>query len=282
MGNSPSMNIATRDRHAQFVQIGNYSFTWKRDEWLVRLITQNYLHDFQMDHRDPTLIAGYQNFADRNDVNGGFDLGYKAVDDLYPLIGFRYGRKQQTRIFTDENRYNYDYQQLLFGLEGDVDTWFTGNILFGPEWQHFDCVVADGFDRDHLIFFVNASVEFKPTDEDSIKIAFRNYAQPGAGGRSVYEQIITSLYYRHNFGKEWDDLFVEVGCLAYGGDWYPELSERNDWMMRPTVKTGLKIAENTEWQINYYLEKSLTGTNGMPSREYDRHVVEMSVKYTFY
>lgn len=281
MGNAPSMNIATRDRHAQFVQWGKYAFTFLQDEWLARFVTENYLHDFQMEQRDPAASPGYQNFADRKDINGGFDIGYKAVEELYPLLGFRYGHKDQTRIFANETRYCYDYQRLLFGIEGKAGSWLTCSIQFGPEWEQFESMAAQGFDRQHVAMFVDATAQIKPTDSDTIKLAYKRYTQPGAGGRSVYEQLIASGYYRHDFGEAWSGWFIEPGCLVYYGDWYPMTSERNDWMMRPTLTTGLTLAPNTTWQISYFLEKSLTGTNGMPSREYDRHVISTSIKYVF-
>ena len=40
-------------------------------------------------------MFSYENYVDRQDVNGGLDVGYEAVKDTYLVAGYRYGRQDQ-------------------------------------------------------------------------------------------------------------------------------------------------------------------------------------------
>ena len=89
--------IPLRDRRAAFIFRNSFRLTQTVGDWFFRPVASTYIHDFQTDQRyqaSKTLFS-YENYIDRQEVSGGVDIGYKAIQDTYLVAGYRYGRKDQ-------------------------------------------------------------------------------------------------------------------------------------------------------------------------------------------
>jgi hypothetical protein len=91
----PIGGIPLRDRRAAFIYRSNFKLTQTSGKWMFRPVVSAYVHDFKTDLRpspSPSVYT-YENYIDRQDINGGLDIGYEVVKHLRILAGYRYGRQ---------------------------------------------------------------------------------------------------------------------------------------------------------------------------------------------
>ena len=95
--------IPLRDRRAAFIFRNSFRLTQTVGDWFFRPVASSYVHDFKTDQRYQTTaekaMFSYENYVDRQDVNGGLDIGYKAIKGTYLVAGYRYGRQDQLSPF---------------------------------------------------------------------------------------------------------------------------------------------------------------------------------------
>src|SRR5690348_16538715 len=112
--------IPLRDRREQFVFRNTFRVTLPFGKWFIRPVAASYYHDFLTDQRlntDPAYF--YENYLDRQDVNGGVDVGYNVGHSTFVVLGYRYGRQDQfvgpnaaNTAFTD-SPYDSSYHRIL-------------------------------------------------------------------------------------------------------------------------------------------------------------------------
>lgn len=113
---------AIRDRRDATIYRGGFKLTQSFKHGFVRPVVAAYVHDFRTGQK---TNAGYLNFVDRNDFNGGVDLGYNVGKATFAVVGYRYGAQDQAQLFPEINPAEYDstYHRVLFGLEGQPLPW---------------------------------------------------------------------------------------------------------------------------------------------------------------
>ena len=120
--------IPLRDRRTAFIYRSNFKLTQTFGKWMIRPVASAYVHRFQTDLRasPPGNPPGgvYENYIDRQDISGGLDIGYEAVQNLRILAGYRYGRQDQYQGpfgaggAIINSPYGNTYHRVLFGTEG--------------------------------------------------------------------------------------------------------------------------------------------------------------------
>ena len=123
--------IPLRDRRAAFIFRNSFRLTQTVGDWFFRPVASSYVHDFKTDQRYQTAaqkaMFSYENYVDRQDVNGGLDIGYKAIRGTYLVAGYRYGRQDQLTLpgaggTTQNSPFGNYYHRILFGAEGSPAT----------------------------------------------------------------------------------------------------------------------------------------------------------------
>jgi hypothetical protein len=283
--------IPVRDRRDAFIYRGGLKLTWTLGKFFIRPVASAYIHDFWTDQR---LTAGgppgsgllYVNFIDRQDVNGGLDLGCKIAEKTSLILGYRYGRQDQYRgpaVLPPTPRfanspYDSAYHRILAGVEGSPAPWLKLAVLGGPEirdWQHG--VMPAGFDRNELIYWIDASVTLLPTKNDTIVLLNRRYEQPAFTSQSVYEDITYSVNWKHKFDDHWS---ANAGIQLYIGDWQAPV-QREDWIYTPSVGLSYTHDNHLGAELAYSYDWVDSQVPNKPGREFTRHLVSLSVKYTF-
>ena len=91
--------IPLRDRRAAFIFRNSFRLTQPVGEWFFRPVASSYVHDFRTDQHYQTAaqkaMFSYENYVDRQDINGGLDIGYEVGNENYLVAGYRYGRQDQ-------------------------------------------------------------------------------------------------------------------------------------------------------------------------------------------
>lgn len=293
VGGPPAIGaIPVRNRRRAFVFLNNFKVTQPIGKWFLRPVVYSYVHDFLTHQRfagvlfpdgTPNPYAGYENYEDRWEINGGLDVGYEFVKNTRLVVGYRYGHQDQGKIELSplptvvNSPYDNDYQRVLFGIEGAPLKWLRLNFLLGPDFRDFGALNNPAYNTDEIVYYANGSISFLPTDRDTIAFRFKRYMQPAFGGPSMYEDITYDVTYGRRFG---DKLSLHAGFLAYAGDWQGPVN-REDWIYTPSIRLSYAFTDHLSAEGRYAYDWSVSVVPDKPGREFTRHVGTVGLKYAF-
>lgn len=280
--------IPLRDRRDALLYRGGLKVTWTTGDFFLRPVGSAYIHDFRTKQQlraevpDPFI---YVNFNDRQDINGGIDLGYNIAEKTSLVAGYRYGRQDQFRgpyIFDParfaDSPYDSEYHRVLVGVEGTPAPWLKLAVLGGPDMRTWsdDAHNVAHFHASEILYWIDASVSLLPTKRDTVTLFNRRYEQPAFTSQSVYEDITYSLGWKHKFDDHWS---AGAGFQMYIGDWQAPVN-REDWIYTPTASiayTWQKFNAELGWSYDW-VESQVANTS---SREFTRHLVSLAIRYSF-
>ncbi len=295
-GDVPAIGgIPLRDRRAAFIYRSGFRVTEMFGKWMFRPVASAYIHDFKTALRADTnirdaqgrLIGTYEDYIDRQDLNGGLDVGYEAADNLRVVLGYRHGRQDQFKGPLGgqivNSPYGNTYNRILAGVEGAPLSWLKLAVLVGPDIREFDNKVR-GFDGNEILCYVDASITVLPTKQDTVTLSNRRFEQPAFSSFSMYEDITYDLTWRHKFNGHWAG---SAGFRLYAGDWQQPVN-RDDWICTPSLGLtytydqhfSAELAYSYDWVENQ-VSTSAPGATYADGREFTRHQVSLAVKYAF-
>ena len=284
--------IPLRDRRAAFIFRNSFRLTQTVGDWFFRPVASSYVHDFRTDQHYQTAaqkaMFSYENYVDRQDINGGLDIGYDVGKKTFLVVGYRYGRQDQlkapsttTGAIVSSPFGNY-YHRILFGVEGSPASWLKLAVLAGPDIRRFDAGTPAGFGRTRLLYYWDASVTVLPDKNDTVTVKSTRYEQPAFSSFSMYQDIKTDLAWRHKFNEQFS---TQLGFTLYVGDWEQPVN-RDDWIYTPSAALdynfnkhwSAELAGSYDWadsKVSDTVEKYTS------SHEFTRELVSLSVKYVF-
>jgi len=277
--------IPLRDRREQFVFRNTFRVTIPVGNWFIRPVATSYYHDFLTDQRRETAetMYYYENYVDRQDVNGGLDVGYDVGKKTYVVLGYRYGQQDQGDLLGERSVYNSKYDRVLAGVEGSPVSWLKLNMSLGPEFRRFDPGAPSSFNRSELLCYADASATVLPTKADTVSLRWTRFEQPAFSSQSVYEDIKYDLSWRHKFCGQFT---AGAGFTAYVGDWQTPVN-RNDWIYTPSVSASYNfnrhLSADASWAHDIVQSKVPVGPLApyADGREWSRNLVSLAVKYVF-
>lgn len=290
-GDIPAIGgIPLRDRRAAFIYRSGFRYTEMFGKWMIRPVAAAYVHDFKTELRPtpPGSPYVYENYIDRQDISGGLDAGYQVLKDLRVVAGYRYGRQDQ---FTTVNSagevvhspYGNAYNRIVLGVEGAPLSWLKLGILAGPDIRQFDNHIR-GFDANEMLYYIDASISFLPTKKDVITLSNKRYEQPAFSSFSMYEDITYDLSWKHKFDDHWA---ATAGFRIYIGDWQAPVN-REDWIYTPSIGLAYAYNKHLSAELGYsydWVENQVpttaSGAAFADGREYTRHLVFLTLKYSF-
>ena len=272
--------IPTRDRRDAAIFKNCFKLTQTIGQAFVRPVASFYHHNFMTEQHRTTEpgFLGYENYVDRQEFGGGFDLGYEAWTGTWLVAGFRAGQQNQ---FKNQNGasspYGNQYYRILAGLEGSPVGWLKLNVLAGPDFREFDTATPVGFNPDRVYTFIDASATISPTKADSVVLGVRRFLQPSFTSHCMYEDIVYEATYRHQFDSRFT---AGAGFKAFGGEFRPP-TQREDWIFTPSLSLSYTHNANLVADLAYsydWVNSEISNTEG---REYTRQLVWLGLKYTF-
>ena len=283
--------VPIRDRRAAFILKNSFRLTQTAGNWLFRPVASCYVHDFQTDqHYQPSAqkkMFSYENYVDRNEFAGGVDVGYQAIQNTYLLAGFRFGRQNQGTLpgpnnTTTHSSFGNFYERALLGVEGSPWSWLKLAVMAGPDFRQFDANTPAGFNRNNLLVYWDASATVIPGKNDTITLKSTRYEQPAFASISVYQDIKTDLAWRHKFNPQLSTL---IGFTLYVGDWQLP-THRDDWIYTPSAAVTYNFDKHLSAEVSYSYDWAQNKINSpseplADNHEFTRHLVSVSVKYTF-
>jgi len=277
--------IPLRDRREQFVFRNSFRVTLPFGKWFIRPVATSYYHDFMTGQRSSvTSEYCYENYVDRQDANGGVDIGYDVGKKTFVVLGYRYGQQDQGELLGVNSPYNSKYHRILAGVEGSPVKWLKLNVQLGPEFRRFDPGTPAGFNRSEALCYADASATVIPTKADTVSIRWTRFEQPAFSSQSVYEDIKYDLAWRHKFC---DQFTAGAGFTLYVGDWQTPVN-RDDWIYTPSATASYTfnkhLSAEAAWSCDLVQSKVSTSAPGATyadGRELTRNLVSLAVKYAF-
>ena len=269
--------IPLRNRRDAFVFLNTFRVTQPIGKFFLRPIATAYVHDFGTKQLLSGAGYAYENYIDRQNVNGGLDVGVPLEEQTHLILGYRYGQQDQFKLRGVDSPYDRSYHRLLVGVEGSPVKWMKLALLGGPDISNYDSGTPANFDEGETVYYIDSSITLLPTSRDTIKLSNLRYQQPAFGSPSVYEDITYSVNWKHKFDDQWS---ANAGFQAYIGDWQSP-AVREDWIYTPSV--GVTYAHDKHLPAAlgysyYWVDSKVANTAG---REFTRHLVWLSAKYTF-
>ncbi|MEY4387735.1 MAG: hypothetical protein RLY20_3018 [Verrucomicrobiota bacterium] len=278
LGGAPAIGgIPIRDRREALIYRNSFGAFHQHGDWFFRPAVSSYIHDFRTELRDPVTNPFYQNYVDRNDFNLGVDGGYQIVKDGHLFLGYRYGWQHEPPLPNRDVDYSNFYNRALLGFEGRLCDTLKMNLFIGPDWRDYAHHTPVGF-KDHQIkLYLDGSVVFTPTKADTVTLTLKRFEQPAFGTPSAYEDITYEIAARHQFN---DRFYAGAGFKAYGGDWEPPV-RRDDWIFTTSASAGCTLAPHFSAELVYTYDWADSLVPNTPGREFTRHLVALSAKYSF-
>ncbi len=288
-GRSAYATGAPRERREQYQDRAKVTFQYDQEKWFVRPTAALMYFDLLTDLRSQ---AGYDNYCDRYDVNGGVDFGYKLDPKLAVTLGYRYGHQYQQQYEFDPSNLSSssDYNRVLVGFEGKPWKWLTFGAQAGPDFRSYEDDTANHTtpldDHDPVTYYAEASVAAEVSAKDVITFKYKQWQWLSSLGKLPTFESCYDLGYRHKFNKK---LSLDLGGRLLAADYTianVPASKRND--MQYTVTAGVTYAFNSHLSANvaYALDLGQNAQDGLTSivaaeREYEHNLVSVGVNFKF-
>jgi opacity protein-like surface antigen len=288
-----------RERREQYQDRSTVTFKYDQEKWFLRPTASLLYYD--LDTAQLAIGAGYQNYSDRYDVNGGADLGYKLKKDLAVTLGYRYGHQYQQAYAFAIDHYGQssssDYQRVLLGLEGKLFSWLDVKLQGGPDFRNYDNS-APVSDYHPTTYYGEAALTATLSKQDTLSFNYRQWRWVSSTGKVPYFDSLYDLNYKHKFNDKLSGNLEGrlLGCdytsgLAAGAGSTPDhivgsTNTRNDLFY--TVSAGVQYAFNANFSANlaYAYDFGRNAQDGLTAatvqpREFDHQLVTLGATFKF-
>lgn len=275
--------IPLRDRRDAIAYRTQWRATVPVQQGFWRPVASLYVHDFrtaQLPNPEPYRYI-YDNFIDRWEAQGGFDIGLPVRNRGHFLLGYRSGHQHQGRLRGRDSPYANNFHRFLVGYEGSPWPWLKVALLAGPDLRDWE-QPPPAFRQNEILYWWDASLTWIPTTNDTFSFRSTRFQQPAFTSHSVYEDIFYQLSWQHLFSRSFS---VTASFTLYIGDWQAP-AVREDWIYSPTLSARYRFSEHWEAECFYSHD---TAVNRAPvrlapyaeGREFNRNRLGVTLRYTF-
>ncbi len=193
----------TRERRKQ-AQERNTSFL--RYDWthaFVRVAANATYYNLMIDEHNPVgAYKGYINWVNRDDQNGGVDLGYKLAPDFALTAGWRLGSQTQGRPYYSTVDNDNTYNRALLGLEGKLFHRLQLSVVAGPDFRRYTDVESPGLTGSrHTWLYLQGQAALTLSAHDTLAVSTKVWHFVSSPGLTSFQDSASSLTYKHSFTK---------------------------------------------------------------------------------
>jgi len=284
--------VIAKERTEQVQERTKIVFQYDLGKWFLRPVATLLYYDMQTNLKNLPAALGYQNYADRYDINGGMDIGYKIVPDVALTAGYRYGYQYQEQFAWSICSSPSNYQRLLFGTEGKPLKWLKVQFQLGPDFRHYEANSATHLspvsDLDPVVFYGEANVTAELTSKDSLVFQFKEFRWVSCTGQIPYQDTLYDLGYTR---KMTEKLSVSLGARGQELDYTCAnlaSGKRDDWMVSLTAGVRYAFTSHLSAELGYSVDWGLNGFDDLPpdqlpesKREFVRQIVSIGAQLKF-
>jgi hypothetical protein len=278
---SPLGFAVDRERRNQIQERNNSFIRYDSKHWFVRAADNATYYNLLIDEHNPVGVdKGYVNWVNRDDINGGLDLGYKITPDFAFVGGWRIGSQTQARVYYSPVDDNSTYNRALGGFEGKLLPWLQLQFVAGPDFRRYSDAAHLGLKGDrHTWFYTQSQLTATFTPQDSLTASNKVWHFVSSSGTTSDQETSYTLAYKHAFTKQ---LSASVG-VSYNGARYDAPTLRNDWATTVPVDLTYAFTKNLSLSADYsatdgqtHLPVALT-----PGQDFEINLVSLSLKASF-
>ena len=275
-GDIPALGgIPIRDRRDAIIYRNSLKVTQTIGKWFISPVFTSYIHDFKT---ATSTVTGYENYIDRYDVNGGFDVGYEVRQKTWLVLGYRNGYQHQGELNGTASPYSSNYHRILAGVEGSPTGWLKLSLLAGPDIRRFaSSRLPSAFDENELLWYADASATISIGKSDTLSLLLTRFEQPAFSSQSVYEDTVYGITGKHQFNNQ---LSATAGFKVHHGDWQTP-TVRDDWVFTPSLGVNYIFSQHISTDLTWSYDSVHSGVSNKTGREFTRNLLSLGARYTF-
>jgi hypothetical protein len=271
-------------------------FTARQDlgKAFVRGVFDARIWDFMTEDQFPPELPNptqeiIQNYYDRDDINGGVDLGVKLDPKLEIYAGYRLGHQdQEYRALPgyplpspySNNSYSYAnlYHRFPIGLKTTPSEWFRLAGEIGPSLHFFDAsTIQPGThtQQNYLYFLVRGEVQL--ATNTLFTVVSGQHLLPAAAGNGLFQNLTFTAAIKQRFS---DRVNAAVSFDITDYDFDAEFT-RWDRVYMPGAKLEYAFSKHFSAGLAYSYAWAVSLIPNTSNREYTRHLVGLSVSATY-
>jgi len=281
---------APRERREQLQDRAKIVLQYDLGKWFVRPTASFLYYDLMTNLR---TTAGYQNYADRFDVNGGTDVGYRISPNIALTLGYRYGHQYQqqypTAIDKNHTSSSNDYQRALVGVEGKLFKWLTLSAQAGPDFRTYPETTTTHLtpvaDNHPIKYYAEAALTSTVSPNDTLAFKYKQWQWVASTGKLPLFDSTYDLSYKRKFGK---NLSLDLGGKIASSDYTSgegASAHRDDWIYSLSAGLNYSFTPNLSASLTYAVDfgRNAQDNLALPEkyREFDHQLVSLGATFKF-
>jgi len=275
-----------RERREQIQDRAKVTAQYNLGSWFVRPTASLLYYDLKTKQQN---VAGYQNYPDRYDVNGGADAGYRFTPDLAVTLGYRYGHQYQEQFSFSPYSSPNDYQRVLLGFEGKPLPWLKVELQGGPDFRSYDLNTPTHItpvdDRHSTKYYGEAAITADISTKDALTFKYRQFQWLSSVGKLPLFDSLYDLSYKHKFNSQLTgDLGARLVSSDYTSSNLVPSNHRDDWQYTLSVGVSYAFTPNLSATLGYAVDLGRNNQEKITNeqtREFDRHQVSLGMLFKF-
>jgi len=259
-----------RERRRQWQHRLKVQAQANRGNSLIRVTGTLLAYDYQTH-----AVSGKVPFADRSDVMGAIDLGWKQSAKSLWFSGVRVGHQNQAIVPLPNCEFDYsnDYQRLVVGWEGKPSANTTVAISGGPDFRHYSGAIDPRVflgGRDRSSFWFEGNFSAKPCARLTITGKAGRMAWLSSTGKSAYMDSSAETAAVWTVTPVWS---LRVSAKVHRCDYFPAI--RDDWESLLGVGVMLKTTDRTLLSLEFLHHRGWDNLPTSTGREFLRETVNL-------
>jgi hypothetical protein len=277
---------AARERREQMQDRAKVVLRYDQPKWFVRPTASLLYYDLKTTQLN---VAGYQNYADRYDVNGGADFGYKISPKFAVTLGYRYGHQYQEQYSFALQSAPSDYHRALVGVEAKPWKWLKLEVQGGPDFRTYaentPTHITPVNDFTPVKYYGEATIAAEISTKDTLTFKYRQFQWVSSTGRIPYFDSLYDLSYRRKMTSK---LTVDLGARLATSDYtsanLTPNNLRDDWQYTFTVGAAYSVTPNLVVSGTYGVDLGRNAQDRITNpqtREFTHQVVSLGATFKF-
>jgi hypothetical protein len=226
-------------------------------------------------------VAGKFAFANRSDVQGALDLGWKQNANSLWLLGVRAGHQDQAVIPLPNYQFDYtnNYERLACGWEGRPFANTTVTFAAGPDFRHYSGAIdprvfLGGRERTSLWFEGGFVSKLSPALTLTGKAGRMDWLS--STGKSAYIDTSAETAAAWTLTPAWT---VRLSAKVHRCDYFP--AWRDDWESLLGAGATMKISRNALLTLDLLRHHAWNNLTDVSEREVQRLVLSLGATIKF-